>query len=334
MNNLPILTIAIPTFNMGLCLEKNLNTYCDERLKGRLEVLCLNNASEDDSKQIIERFVTHYPEIFTLIDRDSRGYGSSINAAIQRARGKYFRIVDADDWVDTQELVKFVDALETCVCDVVLTDYQIVNMQNGEMTPVRASDYGIEYEKITESFEAPCQTLPSIHSTTYLTQLLQKSGFYMQDGIFFVDEEYVILPYLNARTVVYYHFDIYRYQVANPAQSTSPRNRAKYQEHREKVLRRLLRAYQDMIQNKMENDALAYCRIRIMKGVGDHFTTLMIYVEDRAAGRRMADAWKEYLLQTAPEFWRGVRRKAQALRILNYLHISLAQYEALKKWLL
>lgn len=334
MNALPVLTIAVPTFNMERWLDKNLDTYFDERLVGRLEVLCLNNASEDDSKRIIESFVSRCPEIFTLVDRDSRGYGSSINAAIERARGKYFRIVDADDWVDTDELVKLVDVLEECESDIVLTDYQIVNMQNGEMTPVRASDHGITYAEVTENFDGPCQTLPSIHNTTYRTQLLHKCCFYMQDKMFFVDEEYVILPYLDADTVVYYPFDVYRYQVANPAQSTSPKNRAKYQEHREKVLRRLLGAYLEMNGSGAREGAIAYCRLRILKGVGDHFTTLLMYVEDRKAGRRMADAWKNYLMQTAPEFWVGVRRKERALRILNYLHISLSQYEILKKRLL
>ena len=51
------LTIAVPIFNMEWCLKKNLATYDDSRLIGRLEVICLNNASEDGSKSIIEKYV-------------------------------------------------------------------------------------------------------------------------------------------------------------------------------------------------------------------------------------------------------------------------------------
>ena len=83
-----VLTIAVPTFNMEWCLEKNLSTYCDARLSGKLEVICLNNASEDRSKEIIEKFVERYPDIYRLVDRNSRGYGSSINSAIATANGK------------------------------------------------------------------------------------------------------------------------------------------------------------------------------------------------------------------------------------------------------
>lgn len=323
-----VLTIAVPTFNMERWLDKNLATYQDERLVDRLEVICLNNASEDRSLEIIQRYVAAQPRLFRLMDRDSRGYGSSINAAIATARGRYFRIVDADDWVDTAELVKLVDALATCEADVVLTDYQIVNMQNGSHTAVRAGDQGAPYGVILTGFSWPTRTLPSIHATTYRISLLRESGFFMQDGIFFVDEEYVILPYLSARSVLYYPFDIYRYQVANPAQSTSPKNRSKYQQHREMVLERLIAAYLDAERIDKGNQALGYCYERICRGVGDHFTTLYMYVEDRREGRRLAKNWRQ-AVRPSP-FWAPVRCKVWQLALLNRFSVSLRVYERLK----
>ena len=325
-----VLTIAVPIFNMEWCLEKILSTYCDSRLSGKLEVICLNNASEDRSKEIIEKFLEKYPDVFRLIDRNTRGYGSSINTAIASANGKYFRIVDADDWVNTENLNLLIDALESCSCDVVLTDYQIVNMQDGSMMPVRAGESGIEYGKVYESFWGPAKTLPSIHGTTYKTSLLRKSGFAMQDGIFFVDEEYVILPYLEAKSLIYYPLDIYRYQVANPQQSTSPKNRAKYYSHREKILKRLIQEYQKTHAADYSQDRLNYCFERIRRGIGDHFTTLLIYIENKKEGRKLAGKWKEYIQNEAPEFWPFVRRKTEILMLLNRLHISQVWYVKIK----
>ena len=325
-----VLTIAVPTFNMEWCLEKNLSTYCDSRLSGKLEVICLNNASEDRSKEIIEKFVEKYPDIFRLIDRNSRGYGSSINSAIASANGEYFRIVDADDWVNTQDLILLIDALESCSCDVVLTDYQIVNMRDGSMTPVRAGESGIQYGKVYKSFEGPAKTLPSIHGTTYKTSLLRKSGFAMQDGIFFVDEEYIVLPYLEAKSIIYYPFDIYRYQVANPQQSTSPNNRAKYYSHRERILKRLIQEYQKTYAAGCSQDRLSYCFERIRRGIGDHFTTLLIYIKDKKEGRKLAEKWKEYIQNEAPEFWLFVKRKEKILMLLNRIHVSQDRYVKIK----
>lgn len=332
MSEACILTVAVPTFNMECWLDKNLATYRDSRLLDRLEVLCLNNASEDGSREIMERYALSCPRIFRLLDRDSRGYGSSINAAIAAARGKYFRIVDADDWVDAGELAKLVDGLERCTADVVLTDYRIVSMQDGAQIAVRAGSRGVPYHTLLTGFAYPTRTLPSIHATTYRTDLLRESGFFMQDKMYFVDEEYVILPYLQAKSVLYYPFDVYRYQVDNPAQSTSPKNRGRYQGHREKVLRRLIAAYLEAERAGVDGEALAYCYERIRRGVGDHFTTLYMYVEDRREGRRLAKAWRRFI-ETGP-FWAGVRNKAALLSSLNRLHVGLEGYGRLKTVLL
>jgi glycosyltransferase involved in cell wall biosynthesis len=329
--NTPILTIAVPTFNMDRWLDKNLRTYCSDALKYRLEVIVLNNASEDNSKEIAESYCKEYPETFVLIDRESRGYGSSINAAISVARGKYFRIVDADDWVDTDELEHLLSALDSYDVDVVVNDYRIVNMQTGAEKSVKASDQGIEYNKVFRDLRACTLFLPSIHSTVYNIAILRESGFQMQDKMYFVDEEYVILPFLNVKNNIFSDCDVYRYQVANPEQSMSPQNRAKYRKHRESVLKRLLAAYKDAEKSEEKSEALSYCFIRIGKGVGDHFTTLYMYMTDRREGRREANAWREYLKSEYPAFWITSKNKVHILSLLNLLRINLRMYKWLKR---
>ncbi len=324
------LTIAVPIYNMEWCLGKNLATYDDPRLEGRVEVLCLNNASEDGSKAVIEGFAAARPQVFRLLDRDSRSYGASINAALAQAQGRYFRIIDADDWVDTEALVQLTEALETGDTDVVLTDYRVADMSSGRETPVRAGDRGVPYGVVFTDCRWPERTLPSIHNTTYRTALLRESGFAMPDQRFFVDEQYVILPYLRAKSLIYYDYDVYRYMVANPAQSTSPKNRAKYLAHREANLRDILGAYDRACREEPENPALPYCRDRLIRGLGDHFTTLYMYVEDRREGRRLAGEWRAFLEKDAPALWPEVRRKAAVLGLLNRLGVSLETYVKLK----
>ena len=326
-----ILTIAVPIFNMEWCLEKNLATYDDPRLIGRVEVICLNNASEDGSKAIIERFAAARPEIFRLIDRDSRGYGSSINAALAAAKGKYFRIVDADDWVNTEDLVKLTGILEDCRADVVQTDYEIVDMQTGAMTPVRAGDKGAAYGVIYTDFDVLRRTFPMIHSTGYRTGLLREAGFQLQDNTFYVDEEYVLLPMLRAGSVLFLDLDIYRYMVANPGQSSSPGNRSKRQDHQERVIRRIAGEFLSEAERNPQNPVLPYVRFRLMKLLGDRFTVLLIYVEDRKKGRALAKAWEAYIRETLPDFWPEVGRKARLLYAMNALHVSLPMYARLKK---
>lgn len=330
----PILTIAIPAYNMERCLEKNLSTYCSPKLEGNLEIIILNNCSEDRTSEIARDFCQQYPQLFKKIDRDSRGYGASINAALKVATGKYFRIIDADDWVETKELEHCLQYLNDCDADIVQTDYTIVDMQTGEKWEKAARNCGINYETVYTDFSYAIKTLPAIHSTTYRTELLRIHGFKMQDKTFFVDEEYIVLPFLYAKSIIYYPCNVYQYQVANPEQSTSPRNRGKYADHRERVIKRLINQYQ---LTRQTDDmtvpfALEYCEMRIRAGVADHFTTLYIYVEDRRRGREMAKKWQHYIAKTAPDFL--CPGKETILHILNLLHITPIQYGLLKELLL
>ena len=325
-----ILTIAVPTFNMESCLAKNLESYYNESLFGKLEVLVLNNASQDRSSEIAEEFCRRAPTVFRLINRSDRSYGTSVNEAIHLAKGRFFRIVDADDWVNTEDLIKLIHALDHCVADVALTNYALVDMCTGNMVPIVPQ--GVMYYTLFNNLDWPKKTLPSIHGTTYRTQLLRDCNFHMQDGLFFVDEEYVVLPYLQVSSVIYYPFDVYRYQVANPNQSTSPHNRAYYQEHRERILRRLISAYYEAVEKGASPSALDYCYERIRRGAGDHFTTLYMYVEDRQRGAKLARAWSNYLKQLPEKrLYCDTRRKAELLHVMNTLRLPLGTYLKIKK---
>lgn len=328
------LTIAVPIFNMEWCLEKNLATYDDPRLMGRVEVICLNNASEDGSKAIAGKFVSGRPEIFRLMDRSTRGYGSSINAALAAAEGKYFRIVDADDWVDTGDLVKLAETLEACEADAVFTDYRIVDMQTGEETPVRAGDKGAVYGRTYTDLSILRETYPMIHSTVYRTALLRETGFAMQDDTFFVDEEFMTLPALHLRSVLFLDLDIYRYMVANPGQSTSPGNRSRLQDHQDRVIRRIVKEYLAAKEREPQSPALDYIRYRIVRLLGDRFVVLLIYVEDRKKGRELAGEWEAYIRSTVPDLWPEVKNKARILFAMNGVRLSLPAYDRLKRVLI
>ncbi|MEG2174394.1 MAG: glycosyltransferase [Oscillospiraceae bacterium] len=324
-----LLTIAVPSFNMEKHLPKNLATYADQRLRGALEVIVLDNASQDASAAIADDFVVRFPEIFRLLRRESRGYGSSINAALREARGKYFRIVDADDWVDTESLLGLLEELAVCEADVVQTNYCRVVMSTGEKLPFRFSE--VAYGRVYHEF-SPCRrNAPCIHSTAYRTALLREHAIALQDGIFFVDEEFVILPFLYAKSVIYYDLDIYRYLVGNPTQSTSPQNRAHYASHRDQIVRRLIEVY---LTAPMSADVRAYCRFRIAQAAADHLTTLYIYLPDRAQGLRQGLLWEAYVKGRDADLYQQICRKGRLLRLLCRLHVSLPTYERLKKMLL
>ena len=52
---------------------------------------------------------------------------------------------------------------------------------------------------------------PLLPTSTYKTSILKNANFKIDEHCFYVDMEYNLVGYLNAKTVSYYPFDIYYY---------------------------------------------------------------------------------------------------------------------------
>ena len=97
------------------------------------------------------------------------------------------------------------------------------------------------------------------------------------------------------------------------------------------MIRRIAEKFLAERAEKPDNPALPYVRFRLIKLLGDRFTVLLIYVEDRKKGRSLAKAWEAYIRETLPDCWPEVKNKARVLYAMNALHLSLPLYDRLKK---
>ena len=99
-----ILSLVVPTYNMEKYLPACLDSVTDELIGDSLEVIVVNDGSTDRSPDIIRQYEQKRPDLIKVIDKPNGHYGSCVNAGLAVATGKYFKILDADDWFDTQAL--------------------------------------------------------------------------------------------------------------------------------------------------------------------------------------------------------------------------------------
>ena len=109
-----ILSIIIPTYNAAQFLDKGLSTFImeDKEMMDKLEVLIVNDGTKDNSVEVAQKFVDRYPNTFKIINKENGGHGSAINTGVENVTGKYFKCVDADDWVYTDALERTMKILE------------------------------------------------------------------------------------------------------------------------------------------------------------------------------------------------------------------------------
>ena len=102
-----LLSIAIPSYNAAAYLH-----YCVESLViggEQVEVLIINDGSQDQTQEVAERLASKYHGIVRAIYQENKGHGGAVNRGLAEASGRYFKVVDSDDWVDRSCVFKILD---------------------------------------------------------------------------------------------------------------------------------------------------------------------------------------------------------------------------------
>lgn len=245
-----ILTISIAAYNVEKFLDKTLSSLCNERLSEDLEVLIIDDGSTDKTGDIAKQYETKYPNIFRYVYKENGGHGSTINKGIELAQGKYFRVLDGDDYFSAEALPCFIERLKTTEEDVVISDYRCVD-EHGKI-------YQDPYVKVggtyvfsglidNNSYDVDDKLMTYllfvIHSITIKTDLLRKADIKITEKCFYVDMEYDLHAMLLAKRFTYFKMPIYMYLKNHNDNSVAKKNMIKNIAMQEKVLFRMIDIY-------------------------------------------------------------------------------------------
>ena len=97
-----LITFAVPCYNsaayMSHCID-TLLTGGDE-----VEIILVDDGSKDDTGAIADRYAEQYPDIVRVIHQPNGGHGEGVNQGMRNATGVYDKVVESEDWVDTDAL--------------------------------------------------------------------------------------------------------------------------------------------------------------------------------------------------------------------------------------
>ena len=94
------LSVVVPVYNTENYIKRCLDFMLVDEIIDDLEVILVNDGSKDNSIKIMRDYESRFPESVVVVDKENGGHGSTINAGLKIASGKYFRVIDSDDWVN------------------------------------------------------------------------------------------------------------------------------------------------------------------------------------------------------------------------------------------
>ncbi len=282
------ISFLVPCYNSQDYMEK-----CIESLligKDDVEIIIVDDGSKDNTGKIADRYAKKYPKTIKVIHQENGGHGEGINTGLKVATGKYFKVLDSDDWVDEKAYKTLLKKIKKIDSDLIVMNYvytytdgrknQVINFSN-----VFKNDQEMTWDE-TKKFKTT-QYL-SLHSLMYKKSVLDKTNIKLPKHCFYEDNLFIYLPLKNTKTVYYLDLDFYQYYIGRADQSVNEEMLIKRSSHQVLVTKLACNAYDlDTIKNKKLRKIM-YRECVFLMSVGILFSRLMMSDEGE---KQFKDLW-------------------------------------------
>ena len=240
----PVVSVIIPAYNVEKYLGGTVYSILDCENASKIELLIVNDGSKDKTLEIAlalrDKYSVNGKSVIRVIDKENGGHGSTINRGVREARGKYIKVIDGDDTVDSEEFSRLVGILENEDSDVVLNNYVEDCASSNKRNVMKLYGHlkpGIRYKFDDLCYDAYGFTSwgPILSCSSYKTEMLRRGNFKLTEKHFYVDMELNIYVALLCDTVTYYDLDVYRYLIGRSGQSITRESYTRNYKHHEDI---------------------------------------------------------------------------------------------------
>ncbi len=324
-----ILSLIVPSYNSEGFLDTCIPSFLHPDVVEELDIIIVNDGSVDNTPEVAEKYCRRYPGSVRLINQENKGHGGALNTGCAAAVGKYLKVIDADDWVETNNLPVFVEFLRSCESDVVLSHHYTVDISTNEIKKWKSYpeifEKAYNYGEIMSDWKSFERSL-TFHGITYNTAFYHKFGIQLSEHVFYEDHEFATFPCCHARSVTPVDLFIYDYRIGDVQQSVSDGNQLKRLGHTETVLRRFVAEYHRLPDNC---PGKAYVQMKAQGLLLSYLTTVMLVEPKRSAGRAQGKAMMEFFQGHLPETCALAQKQYKIFRLLNLLGVRKKGFEKL-----
>jgi glycosyltransferase involved in cell wall biosynthesis len=129
---MPETSICIPTRNYGHFLNDAVNSALSQT-RDDLEILIIDNASEDNTTQIIQRLQDRDKRIRYMRNTENLGLAGNLNRCMESAKGKYIKFLMADDLLASDCLENMINCIDKAPEVSLVTGRREIFLMPGEI---------------------------------------------------------------------------------------------------------------------------------------------------------------------------------------------------------
>lgn len=190
MKNPVLISLIIPFYNVekfiGACLE---SIFSQPDVQDKIEVICIDDCSPDNSRKIVEHFISKHANLRLIIHEVNKCLGGARNTGLMAANGQYVWFIDSDDLITSDSLNFLLEKISNFnQPDVVLFNFKKITILNELLDDVIVfPDHdvtdGISYVK--EVFDAEM-----VYHLGYVWRMLINRKLLVENSWFFPEKSF------------------------------------------------------------------------------------------------------------------------------------------------
>lgn len=138
-------SVIIPVYNTGKYVEKTLKSATNQTYQD-LEIVVVDDCSEDNSREIIARYVKKHKNIIWHLQKKNVGVAVTRNKALALATGRYVAFLDSDDLWYPEKIAKQIAFMQEKQAAFCVTAFEMINEQDRLIKGKRAIKEKIMYQ--------------------------------------------------------------------------------------------------------------------------------------------------------------------------------------------
>lgn len=208
------ISVIIPIFNNETLIHRTLMSIENQSYGiENIEVLMINDASTDDTINVINKYVDKYPNFKAIHIKNGTGSaGTPRNLGLKLASAKYILFIDHDDFLEIDALEKLYNKITEYDCDFVYGTYVLINSEESIKFTYPNEKHG--FFKNLDDNPRSITIPPSIWTKLFKKEFLEKNNI-LFPTILGEDAIFITRALKNANGTYYLWDDIITYYNLN-----------------------------------------------------------------------------------------------------------------------
>lgn len=210
----PKISVIIPCYNLEKYIPKCLDSI-EKQNNFNVEYVFINDGSTDSTRKIIQEFCDKH-SFCSLINKSNGGVSSARNEALSVVRGEYIYLLDGDDILTDNAIIKMLDVIRDSKADIILSSVSLLNENQSDVynLEVECGDYDIE------SFFQNIKYFPTVPKIIYKSAIIKEHKIFFNSVLKYGEVYNFTLNVLNYSNIVRVVNEIFFHYVRHDGSAT------------------------------------------------------------------------------------------------------------------